>query len=80
VTVIVVMLLVIYAEKKVINFLLRTNPDINAILIPDNFDASYTVDLNKVGFKVAFSVEQFNAPYQALDDPSYVSWNVRLKC
>ena len=73
------MLLVIYAENKVINFLLRTNPNINAILIPDNYDASYTVDLKKVGFKVAFSVEQFNAPFQALDDPSYVSWNVRLK-
>jgi hypothetical protein len=59
--------------------LLRTNPNINAIVIPDNFDASYTIDFDEVGFKLAFSVEQFNYPNQALDDPSYVSWNVRLK-
>ena len=28
---------------------------------------------------MAFSVEQFNAPFQARNDPNYVSWNVRLK-
>ena len=58
---------------------MRANPNINSILIPDNFDSSHTVDFHDVGFKLAFSVEQFNAPYQARDDPSYVSWNVRLK-
>ena len=50
-------IMVVYSERKLVNFLLRANPNINAINIPDNFDASYKVDLNGVGLKVAFSVE-----------------------
>jgi hypothetical protein len=72
-------LLIAYAEKKVVNFLLRTNPNINAIVVPDNFTPSDVVDYDEVGFKLAFSVEQFNSPYEARDDPSYVSWHIRLK-
>ena len=49
--------MVVYSERKLVNFLLRANPNINAINIPDNFDASYKVDLNGVRLKVAFSVE-----------------------
>ena len=72
-------LLMAYSEKKIVNFLLRSSPNINVIDVPDNFDANYAFDFDEVGFKLAFSVEQFNSPFQARDDPSYVSWNVRLK-
>ena len=78
-TCMLLILLMAYSEKKIVNFLLRSSPNINVIDVPDNFDANYAFDFDGVGLKLAFSVEQFNSPFQARDDPSYVSWNVRLK-
>lgn len=41
------------------------------------FERSYEVNLNEIGFKLAFGVNDF-ATGKPLDDPNFVYWTVGL--
>ena len=76
ITLLIMTLTLAYAILKGIHLLHRTNPTINHYSIPHHFDISKTVDLNEIGFKVAFSFRGSKS-HLLLDDPHYVKWIVR---
>ena len=76
VTVSIVILSLAYALLKGIHLLHRTNPTINTYLIPSHFDNYETVNLNEIGFRLAFSFRSYKS-HLLIDDPRYVKWIVR---
>ena len=76
ITVAVLTLTLSYAILKAIHLVARKNPTINNYMIQSHFDALETVNLNEIGFKVAFSFRNlFTA--ELIDDSRYVKWIVR---
>lgn len=55
----------------------RQNPIINITEEENAFDASDVIDLNEIGFKMAFGVGDFLTG-ESLDDPDHVNWEVKL--
>ena len=76
ITLLIITLTLAYAILKAVHLLQRKNPTINQYPIPHHFDVSETVDLNKIGFKVAFSFRESKS-HVLLNDPHYVKWIVR---
>ena len=70
-------LLLIYASLKLIQLFDRDNPNVSEFLEPNVFNFNDKLDLNKIGFRLAFSVEGF-LDQQVKDDPKYVKYIVRL--
>ncbi len=53
------------------------NPQIGQAVLKTYFDIDYKVNLTDLGFKIAFSVNDYKNG-SVLDDPNYVQWIVRL--
>ena len=54
-------------------FVLQLNANVTETLLQDYYNENTVVDLNQIGFKIAFAVqnEDTNLGY---DDPTYVQW------
>ena len=46
-------------------------------MVPDSFDSVDFVELDEIGFKIAFTVMNFKTR-EVLDNPAYVQWNVYM--
>lgn len=67
----------IYSIQKFQILVTRTNPNVTVAEMYNYFERSYEVDLNDIGFNLAFGVNDF-ATGKPLDDPNYVRWTVGL--
>jgi hypothetical protein len=76
-TVVLFLIWLVYSIQKLQILFLHKNPSITVATTNDYFDRSYQVDFNKVGFKIAFGVNDF-ATGKPLDDPNYVRWLVSI--
>ena len=76
ITVGILTLTLAYAILKGIDLVTRKNPTINDYLIPSHFDALESVNLNEIGFKVAFSFRNYFSE-ELIDDSRFVRWIVR---
>ncbi len=63
----------IYSLQKFQILISRTNPTVTVAEMFNYFERSYEVDLNEIGFNLAFGVNDF-ATGKPLDDPNYVEW------
>lgn len=55
----------------------RKNPNINKYEILDFYENTDSVDLQEVGFKFAFTAENYMTG-EMRDDPRYVKWIIRI--
>ena len=55
----------------------RSNPNINKFEVMDFYENIESVDLNEIGFKFAFTVENYMLG-EVRDDPHYVKWIIRI--
>ena len=67
----------LYAGVKLDHLLNRDNPNINFTDIEDYFSLDERLDLNEIGFKIAWSVEG-NLDNKNKNDSRYVKWLVRF--
>ena len=77
VTVLLFFTWLIYSIQKFQIFIFQRNPNVNVAVELDYFDRSYEVDYKDIGFKLAFSVNDF-ATGVPLDDPNFVRWTVSI--
>lgn len=66
-----------YGIQKGMELIYRNNPIVNLSDEANAYDASDVVDLNAIGFKIAFGVGDFLTG-ESLDDPNFVNWEVKL--
>jgi hypothetical protein len=77
VSVLLTALLCAYSVEKFLQMVNRDNTNIQVNVVPDSFDSVDFVELDKIGFKIAFTVMNFKTR-EVLDDPTYVQWNVYM--
>ena len=73
----IITLVLIYASIKLNQLIIRNNPNINETHIPDHYTIEDRINLDDIGFRMAWSVEG-NLDKKNKDDPKYVKWIVRL--
>ena len=76
-TLCVFLLTLAYASLKMVYLSSRRNPTVNDSKIDGYFPSSETVNLNEIGWRMAFSIENMETRKQ-IRDPRYVKWIVRL--
>ena len=76
ITVAILTLTLAYAILKGIDLVTRKNPTINDYVIPSYFHDLEYVNLDEIGFKVAFSFRNYSS-LELIDDSRYVKWIVR---
>ena len=74
-TMLIATLVLMYAAIKFEHLITRHNPNINDYYIDTAIDE--TVNLNDHNFRIAFTVEDYNAPYGLKDSEEYVKWIFR---
>ena len=77
VTILLFLTWLVYSIQRFQIFYFRSNPNVNVSSQMNYFDRSYEVDYKDIGFKLAFSVNDF-ATGVALDDPNFVRWTVSI--
>ena len=76
-TIAVLLLTLAYASLKMVYLLGRRNPTVNDSKIDGYFPNTETVNFNEIGWKMAFTIENFETRKQ-IRDPRYVKLIVRL--
>ena len=77
VTSLIVIIMLIYGSIKIIQLITFHNPNVTEHLEKTVFDSSEQLDLNKIGFKLAFSVTGYHSR-ELKNDPRYVKYLVRI--
>jgi hypothetical protein len=67
--------LIAYAQQKFFHLVNRRNPNINQSLVLNEFDASDVIDLDQIGFKMAFGVIDYGTG-EVISDSDYIYWRV----
>ena len=70
-------MLLTYGIRKGQTFLFRENPDVSAFEIQNKYAPDEWLDLDKIGFKIAFTVVNYYT-LEVLTDPTMVEWAVLL--
>ena len=65
-----------YATIRFEHLISRYNPNINDYYV--DIEEGRNANLNDLNFRIAFNVEDFQAPHQLKDDEKYVRWVFRL--
>lgn len=78
VTVLLTSILFWYSVKKFIDLVTRANPTVNELEIQRYFNDDDTLDLNEIGFKIAFGISDYHTS-RNLVDPDYLQFKVSMK-
>ena len=73
----IVVVMLIYASIKMIQMIDHHNPQVAQFTEHTVFDYNEKLDLNEIGFRLAFSVEGYHSREQK-NDPRYVKYLVRI--
>ena len=76
-TILVLFLTLAYAGQKLDDLLARKEVTTTSILEESALELTETVKVNEMGFRVAFSVENYQTG-EIINDPRYVKWIVRM--
>ncbi len=66
-------ILAAYAYQKAIILFTKSNPQININVDKNHYHADELLDLNELGFKIAFGLYDYWT-YKDIDDPNYIRW------
>ena len=69
-------IVLMYATIRFEHLISRYNPNINDYYV--DIEEGRNANLNDLNFRIAFNVEDFQAPHQLKDDEKYVRWVFRL--
>ena len=69
-------LLLAYGSLKFIDLIEKRNPQINIVTEQDVFNSDDLINLDEIGFKFAFTIENYLSN-ERRDDPAYVKYLVR---
>ena len=69
-------IVLLFAAQKLSQLLRRTNPDVSAVLFREEFSDKEIFDINAEGFRLAFTVENYNTNENKVD-PRYLKWFVQ---
>lgn len=72
------LILIVYGQQKFTKWLRQKQPMINTYDAVNHFDSKHEVDLNQLGFKLAFGVVDYRTG-SPLQDESFVRFNVFLE-
>ncbi len=73
----VIIIALAYATLKMIDLIGRDYPNVNINTLPSYFDVTETVNVNEIGFRFAFTLENF-LDNTKKDDPQFIKWLARL--
>lgn len=76
VTLMLTLLVLMYAMVKFDHLNSRFNPQMSSYLV-DN-EKNEDLNLNERGFRVAFAIEDYYAPKRLKNDPTYIKWLFRM--
>ena len=79
VTLLVLMLTLSYATTKFNDLVERKDVTTNVHFEEDGIPLTSTINVNNIGFRMAFTVENF-LDRKTLNDPRYVRWILRMYC
>jgi hypothetical protein len=78
VTLVLYCVLVAYGIRKGQTLVFRESPEVSLFEIKNQFSSQDWLDLDSVGFKIAFTVVDYYT-LKVLDDPTMVEWVVLLQ-
>ena len=76
-TFVIVVIMLAYASIKMIQLYDKQNPNVSQFIKKNDLDFNDRLNLNEIGFRLAWSVEGYNSLVRK-DDPRYVKYLVRL--
>ena len=77
ITFFILVVTLVYASIKMVQLFDRHNPTVSQVLDKNVFDYNEKINLNEIGYRVAFSVEGYHSR-EMKDDPRYVKYLVRI--
>ena len=70
--------LITYIVEKFHILISHSNPNISAATFKNYFDFQRQLNLQDIGFKVAFGIENGHKNFAPLDDPNFARWEVSM--
>lgn len=78
VTFAIIVIILLYGSLKLDHMSTKHNANVTSVLEPDVFDQNDAMNLNEIGFRLAFSVRGFYDK-QLKDDPRYVKYLAKIE-
>ena len=75
-SIILYMIVFMYGILKFSHMISRQNPNISYYELEDAME-NVSINLNEKKIRVAFTIEEYNSPYQQKNDPRYVKYLFR---